>query len=81
MSTNKTVEIAKNIIDKCGGDIALIAQWVKLTPKSIYCWKYPRSRGGTGGYIPYKHHAAILAGARKHGYALKKSDFFSLDKN
>ena len=76
MNSEKTVKIAKNIIDKCNGDIRLIASWAKLAPKSVYAWQYPKAKGGTGGYIPYRHHDAILAGARKHGYAVTEEDFF-----
>jgi hypothetical protein len=67
--------IAKTILKKCGGAYQ-VAAWLKLNPSQVYRWTYPRSRGGTGGYIPTKRQAELMRKARENGIPLEPSDFF-----
>lgn len=42
-------------------------------------WKRPRSKGGTGGVIPQRHHVALIAAARERGVALSADDLLAAD--
>ena len=44
-------EQAKRIIDKFGGPRQL-ARAIGCQPAAVYRWTYPRTRGGTDGYLP-----------------------------
>ena len=77
------MNIADTIISKCGRGnrsegVKMIAFWLKRTTKTVYCWAYPRERGGTDGVIPAKDQITILQRARAIGIDLKPEDFFGL---
>jgi hypothetical protein len=52
--------IAQRIITKCGGHKA-VAEALNISLQRVYCWTYPRERGGTGGTIPSRHMIALRA--------------------
>ena len=72
------MNIAEHVITKCGqgsrtDGVKAIALWVNRTTKTVYCWAYPRARGGTDGLIPADLQPTI-------GIDLKPEDFFGLTK-
>jgi hypothetical protein len=77
------MNIAEHVITKCGqgsrtDGVKAIAVWVNRTTKTVYCWAYPRTRGGTDGLIPADLQPTILRCARAAGIDLKPEDFFGL---
>jgi hypothetical protein len=66
---------AKRVLEKCGG-APRVAEWLGIDPSRPYRWTYPRSRGGSGGVIPARHHDELLRKAREFGVDLSPSDFF-----
>ena len=66
--------IAESVIKKCGG-AAVVASWLGITPKSVHCWKYPREKGGSDGFIPSKYQGEILLYAKENGVLLEPEDF------
>jgi len=72
---DKVSPIAQNVIDICGG-IIQVSKWAGCTPKTVYCWTYPKSRGGTGGRIPIKYQDKIIARARKSKIPLAMAHFY-----
>lgn len=72
--------IAQNIIDKCGG-VRPISLWLKITTKSVYCWTYPKSKGGSGGLVPSKYQSPLLQKAVESGVNLSPNDFMSFEVN
>lgn len=68
-------EPASTIIKRCGG-IGTVADWLRLNRTSVLRWTHPKDRGGTGGLIPSKHQAALIAAAREHGKSVEPRDFF-----
>jgi len=73
------MNIASNIINKCGG-VSVLAEWTGLTTKSVYCWTYDKPKG-TGGIIPAKYHSIILDSAKQKRVPLEPSDFFAPSTN
>ncbi len=67
--------IAQEIVELCGG-VDVVAKWVKRTQKSIYCWGYPKDRGGCGGTIPAKYHSLLIDKANENGIELTHDMFF-----
>lgn len=65
---------AKKVIDRLGGE----ANVSKITGTSFtapYRWQHEKSKGGTGGLIPQRHHPALLQYARIHNIALSPEEF------
>jgi len=73
-NSNGHLEPAANIIRRLGGPIA-VAKVTNVNITAPYRWQAPRDRGGTGGIIPYKHHAALLRHARKLGVKIRPVQF------
>ena len=69
------MEPALSIITKCGG-APIVAKWTGADVTRVRRWTYPKSRGGTGGLIPAKWQADLLAKARAAGVKLTPADFF-----
>lgn len=69
--------VAQAVIEKCGGFEA-VAGWLRLHLSNVYRFTYPRSRGGTGGLIPAKYQATLLAKAREANIDLQPLDFFQV---
>lgn len=55
-----------------------MADWLKITPKSVYCWTYPKNRGGTGGTIPQKYHLKLIKKASAEGINLGLGEFYGI---
>lgn len=77
------MNIADQIILKCGNGsraegVRLICMWLHRSRQRVYCFTYPRARGGTDGNIPAKDQQIILRCARAAGIDLKPEDFFGL---
>lgn len=68
------MEPASTIIKKLGGE-ARVAQATKTAFTAPYRWQYPKSKGGTDGVIPQKHHRSLLALAREQGVDLNADEF------
>ncbi|MFT5540289.1 MAG: aspartate carbamoyltransferase catalytic subunit [Alphaproteobacteria bacterium] len=66
---------AAHIIRKCGGPDA-VADMVGIHPSNVHRWTYPKDKGGTGGSIPSRHHAKLIAAAAAQGVNLTPDDFF-----
>jgi hypothetical protein len=71
---------ASTIIKRFGG-IAAVADMLKLNRTSVLRWTHPRERGGTGGLVPTKHQADLMAKARERGVAIKPADFFAAKRD
>lgn len=69
---------AANVIEKCGGHRA-VAEMAGVDLSRVHRWTYPRERGGTGGIIPSRHQAVILAKAQERGLPLQAGDFFDAE--
>lgn len=57
------------------GGPARVAEITGADLSRVYRWTYPKSRGGTGGRVPERHEAALLAAAAREGIALTAEDF------
>lgn len=70
---------SERVIRKFGGAMRLTEALAAIgRPKaafSVYRWTYPRSRGGTGGFIPSHCWPDILQAARIYGIIIEPSDF------
>lgn len=67
---------AARITRICG--VENLVRWTDRSPKQVYCWSYPKEKGGTDGVIPSTHHQAILDGARAENIPLTPADFFAV---
>ena len=65
---------AFKIITSFGGHAA-VAGIAGVAMSAVYKWDYPKARGGTGGLVPQRHHAALLKAARERGIAVLPQDF------
>lgn len=70
---------ALKIITSFGGH-AVVAELLGLAVSAVYRWDYPKSRGGTGGLIPQRHHAALLKVARERDIAVAPQDFMLIEE-
>jgi hypothetical protein len=69
------MEPARTIIDSLGGP-TVVSRALTIHRTAIYYWLRPRKRGrGTGGVIPFKYRAPLIAHARAHGIRLRPGDF------
>lgn len=74
LSQIAVMEPANEIIKKFGG-VGAVASITGVTADAVYRWPYPKKRGGCDGWIPAKHHTALVEAARKRGIKLEYSDF------
>jgi hypothetical protein len=68
------MEPAKTIIEKLGGEAA-VSKITGTAYTAPYRWQQPRSKGGTGGLIPQRHHPGLLSYARDNQIDLSPADF------
>ena len=73
MSTDH-LEPARSIIAKIG--VATVAEVTGKHVSRVYRWMYPKSRGGTGGFIPQDEAQKLLGHAHRSGIDLNPADFF-----
>lgn len=71
-------EPAAQIIRTLGG-LSVVAKAADVTPTSVQRWRLPSEKGGTGGFIPRKHHDAIVKLAAERGIALPLHAFIDVD--
>ncbi|MDP2495880.1 hypothetical protein Q8W25_17765 [Shimia thalassica] len=69
---------AKTIIQIFGGE-ADVARITERSVSRVYCWTYPKEKGGTGGLIPAECQQQLMAYARLNDLPLKPEDFFPED--
>ncbi len=74
MQTNATLPIAKSVIAKLGGPVA-VGRIVGRSHSAVCKWQVSPSEGGTGGLIPARHQGPLLAYARRNGIPLGPEDF------
>lgn len=68
------MEPASTIIKKLGGE-AKVSEITETAYTAPYRWQQPRSKGGTDGLIPQRHHPRLLAYAQENQIELDASDF------
>lgn len=71
------LEPAATVVFRLGG-VAAVADATGVHWSRVYSWMSPKAIGGTGGLIPHRHHAKLLAYARKHKKRLRPQDFFRM---
>lgn len=71
------LEPAASIVDRLGG-FSAVAKLCNLHFTQVWRWTQPRSKKGTGGTIPQRHHLLLLAVAKKAGTPLAAADFLPL---
>lgn len=65
---------ATRIIAQCGAK--RLASWTGRHHSRVHAWSWPVSKGGTGGVVPHKVRAKIIAGAKADlGLELTLADF------
>lgn len=69
--------VASRVIAKCGGVVG-VSRITGRSPVSIFKWRHPRSKGGTGGLIPAEMQAVLMAAALRGEVPLTPEDFFDL---
>jgi len=72
------MNIAKHVIDKCGG-APTVAAWLGLGESTVYKWPYPKHRGGAGGLVPSRYQQDLIYRARENGVDLTPGDFFEVE--
>ena len=70
------MEPASGVIKKLGGE-AVVSQITKTAYTAPYRWQHARSKGGTDGLIPQRHHQTLLDYARANGIPLDPAEFLA----
>ncbi|GGE18393.1 hypothetical protein GCM10011390_41980 [Aureimonas endophytica] len=70
---------ARTVIAKVGG-VNAVAMITGKSLTRVYRWMYSQSRGGTGGFIPQKDAAKLLAHAKANRIKLSPADFFPAEE-
>lgn len=65
---------AKSIIAALGG-LTAVATVTGTSLVTVQRWRMSTARGGTGGFIPRKYHAALLRHAEQNGVELTPASF------
>lgn len=71
-------EPAKTIIALLGG-VTAVSRGVDTSHVTVQRWRFPIERGGTGGFIPRKHHPALMEMAREKGIDLPAAAFVDVN--
>jgi hypothetical protein len=71
------LEPAASIIDAFGG-LSATAEAAETTTTTVQRWRRPKSKGGTGGYIPRWHHEKLIARAQAMGWVLNPGAFYDV---
>ena len=64
---------AHTVIARFGGSGPL-SRRLGLDRSAVHRWALPKTRGGTGGLVPGRHHRRLLALAADEGVALSAAD-------
>lgn len=67
------LEPAQTILNRFGG-AGPLSRRLGLDRSAVHRWALPKSRGGSGGLVPGKHHLRLLALAAAEGIALNAAD-------
>jgi len=73
---------AERIIDKFGSVARLLLLLREIEPSrfrhpsTLYRWRYPRSKGGTGGLVPTSDLALVIKAAKLDGIFLTEDDLY-----
>ena len=68
-ATVSGLEPATTLIELIGGP-KVAADVCKLKRLQVWRWTVPKNKGGTGGTVPQRHHAAIIRHVREQGIEL-----------
>lgn len=68
------LEPAQTIVRKLGGP-SVVAGIAGVHRTRVSNWMRPKSAGGTGGVIPFKHVPALIEAAKAMGLDLSADDF------
>lgn len=68
---------AAKIIDRLGGE-AKVSEITGTSFTAPYRWQHEKSKGGTGGLIPQRHHPVLLQYARENNIELSPEEFLPL---
>ena len=64
---------AQTILNRFGG-AGPLSRRLGLDRSAVHRWALPKSRGGSGGLVPAKHHLRLLSMAAAEGIALSAAD-------
>ena len=71
-------EPASSIIAALGG-LKAVSKAAGVSIVTVQRWRFPRERGGTGGFIPRKYHDGLLELARSAGVEMSMAAFVDAD--
>lgn len=74
MRYNTGMEPAATIVRALGGP-SKVAEIAGVHRTRVSNWMRPRTKGGTGGFIPQKHVGKLLAHAIKNGLPVSAASF------
>jgi hypothetical protein len=72
------MEPANTIIKRLGGP-SEVAKIADVHRTRVYGWMRPKSAGGTGGIIPFRHVPLLIEAARSKGIVMSADDFLPRD--
>jgi len=70
-------EPASSIISLLGG-VTAVSRGVSTSHVTVLRWRLSKKQGGTGGFIPRKHHARLAAMAKDQGLELPPAAFLDV---
>lgn len=73
--STKPLDPAHSIIERLGGREFVSAE-TEIPAFTLRRWTQPVALGGTGGEIPRKRHAVLMALAERQGVKLERWEFF-----
>lgn len=73
-SPKSRCEPASSLIKALGG-ITAVAKVAGVSAVTVQRWRFPVERGGTGGFIPRKHHQRLIEAAQGQGVDLPSAAF------
>lgn len=68
------MEPASTIVKSLGGSTK-VGMLIGVHRTRVSSWSRPKSKGGTGGLIPFRHVPRLLEEARNQGLSLDANDF------
>lgn len=71
-------EPAASIISALGG-LSVVAKAAGVSLVTAQRWRFPVENGGTGGFIPRKHHGRLIELAKERGIELPVAAFVDAD--
>lgn len=68
------MEPAQTVIQKLGGATS-VSKVVGIHRSRVSSWRLPKSKGGTDGTVPQRHHRSLLEYAQSNNIDLRAEDF------